>query len=242
MPGNSAGWANLGIVLRRVGKLEEAIGCYRRAIEISPGMAEGWNNLGNALRDKGDMEGAIEACREALRLRPEYADAWNNLGNCLQVRWKLDEAVAAYREALRLRPGLAESWNNLGNALKSKGRLGGVGEAMGCYREAMRIRPGYAEAHSGLIYAMQYVPGVGAEAMLTEGRAWDAVHSPKSAPGSAGGDLESRMKLKSLQDRPPAKPGADGGSGKKLRVGYVSPDFRGHPIGMLLLPVLEGAG
>ncbi len=217
-PGNGGYWGNLGIVLRRVGKLEEAIGCYRRAIESAPLLAEPHYNLGNALRDKGDVEGAIGACREALRLKPEYADAWNNLGNCLQVRWKLDEAVAAYREALRLRPGLAESWNNLGNALKSKGRLE---EAMGCYREAMRIRPGYAEAHSGLIYAMQYVPGVGAEEMREEVRLWDAAHA---APLWREVKWEGRSRE----------------VGKRLRVGYVSPDFRGHPIGMLLLPVLEG--
>ena len=95
------------------GKLDEAIACYRRALELKPDYAEAHNNLGNALKDQGKLDEAVACYRRALELKPDYAEAHNNLGIALKDQGKLDEAVACYRRALELKPDYAEAHLNL---------------------------------------------------------------------------------------------------------------------------------
>ena len=99
--------------LKDQGKLEEAIACYRRALELKPDYAKAHNNLGNALKDQGKLDEAVACYRRALELKPDYAEAHNNLGNALKDQGKLEEAVACYRRALELKPDYAEAHSNL---------------------------------------------------------------------------------------------------------------------------------
>ena len=95
------------------GSLDEAIACYRRALELRPDFAAGHNNLGNALKNQGKLDEAIACYRRALELKPDYAEAHNNLGNAFKNQGKLDEAIACYRRALELKPDYAEAHSNL---------------------------------------------------------------------------------------------------------------------------------
>jgi predicted O-linked N-acetylglucosamine transferase (SPINDLY family) len=216
-PGQAMFHNNLGVGLKMIGRIEEAIGAVERAISLAPDYADAYSNLGNLLQIRGRPDDAIAACREALRLNPNHPDAWNNLGNALQVRWKLEEAAAAYREALRLRPGMPETWNNLGNAVKSQGRLD---EALDCYRRALALRPSYAEAHSSLVYAQLYHPDYDEIRLRDELRAWDRQHA---AP------------LKQFWEGHPN----DRDPERRLRIGYVSPDYRGHAMVLFMIPLEE---
>ena len=105
------------------GKLDEAVACYRRALELKPDYAEAYNNLGIVLKEQGKLDEAIACFRRALELKPDYAEAHSNLGSALKDQGKLDEAVACYRRALELRPDFAEAHYNLGSALEEIGDL-----------------------------------------------------------------------------------------------------------------------
>ena len=129
------------------GKLDEAVACYRRALQLQPDHAEAHNNLGNALQDQGKLDEAVACYRRALQLKPDFAEAHNNLGVALQEQGKLDEAVACYRRALELEPDYAEAHYNLGNVLLDQGKLD---EAVACYRRALELKPDLAEAHNNL--------------------------------------------------------------------------------------------
>ena len=141
MPRRTTTWA---LRLRDQGKLDEAVACYRRALELKPDYAEAHNNLGTAFKDQGKLDEAVACYRRALELKPDFAEAHNNLGIALKDQGKLDEAVACYRRALELKPDYAEAHNNLGNALKDQGKLD---EAVACYRRALELKPDFAEAH-----------------------------------------------------------------------------------------------
>ena len=138
--------------LKDQGKLDEAVACYRRALELKPDFAEAHNNLGVALKDQGKLDEAVACYRRALELKPDFAEAHNNLGNALKDQGKLDEAVACYRRALELKPDYAEAHNNLGMALKDQGKLD---EAIACYRRALELKPDFAEAHGNLGSALE---------------------------------------------------------------------------------------
>jgi predicted O-linked N-acetylglucosamine transferase (SPINDLY family) len=206
----------LGTALAAQGKLTEAVANYRQALQVKPDFAEAFANLGIALMAQGKAAEALESYRQALHLRPDYAEAYNNLGTALRVQGKFDEAIANYRQALRLKPHYADAHNNLANALNEHGKLE---EAVANYRQALRLKPNYAGAHSNLVFILNYHPGCDAAALYQEARRFNDQHAEPLA----------RFHQPHTNDRDPRR---------RLRVGYVSPDFRLHPVANLLMPLL----
>ena len=199
------------------GSCDEAVACYRRALELSPDFAEAHGNLGDAFQDQGKLDEAVACYRRALELKPDFAEAHSNLGNAFKDLGKLDEAVACYRRALELKPDYAEAHNNLGNAFKDQGKLA---EAVACYRRALELKPNYAEAHSNLLFALQYCQGITPAALAQAHAEFDRQHA---AP---------------LRGAIPAEGSARDRHGRP-RLGFVSPDLGRHPVGYFLVRVLE---
>ena len=112
-PGCWMAHANLGNALADLGRLEEAIAHYRRALEIKPDDELAHNILGNALAGRGQFEEAIAHYRRALEIRPNYADAHDNLGNVLASLGRTEEAIAHFEKALEIEPKHAAACNNL---------------------------------------------------------------------------------------------------------------------------------
>jgi tetratricopeptide (TPR) repeat protein len=141
---------NLGLVLASIGRLDEAIVAYRRAVALQP-QAATYTNLGNALTAKGQFDGAVDAHRQSVALQPAYAEGQYNLGNALLQRGDVDEAIRAYHQAIALNPQLVEAHGNLASALRRRGRLE---EAIAHYRRAVALRPRSAESHYNLSIAL----------------------------------------------------------------------------------------
>ena len=137
----------LAASLSRVGKVEEAIGRYREALQIRPDFPEARNNLANALEATGRTREAKDEFLVALRMHPEDGTAHYNLANLLMSEGALEEAMGHMREAARLRPAMPEAHRGLGRALLKAGR---ASEAAKEFEEALRLRPGYESARRGL--------------------------------------------------------------------------------------------
>lgn len=207
---------NLGNALRELGQLPEAIASYRETVWLDPNYADAYVNLSTALRDRGEMTDAIACLRKALQLRPNDAVQHNNLGNVYIERGNLAEGAKCLQESLRIKPDYAESYNNLGVALHLQAR---IDEAVASYRQALRLKPEYVDAHSNLVFAMNYHPDVDQATLLAEHRDWAKVQT-------AGIVQYASYENTREADRP-------------LRVGYVSPDFRRHPVAFFVEPILE---
>jgi predicted O-linked N-acetylglucosamine transferase (SPINDLY family) len=144
--------AIMGAANAKLRRLEPAIDCYTKALQIKPAFAEAHNNLGNILQDLGRHDEAIACYTKALQIKPDYAEAHNNLGSALQELGRHDEAIERYTKALQIKPDYADAHYNLGNALKELGRHD---EAITYYTKALQIKPEYAEAHNNLGSVLQ---------------------------------------------------------------------------------------
>ena len=168
------------------------------------------------MRETGQLNEAIASCRQAILLNPNFPEAHSNLGNALKDKGQLDEAIAAYRQAILLKPDYPEAHSNLGNALTDRGQLD---EAIASYRQAIFLKPNYPEVHSNLLFTLNYHPGFDSSAVYEEHRRWNRQHA----------EPMRRFIQPHRNDRTPER---------RLRIGYVSPDFREHPVGHFLLPLL----
>ena len=207
-PDDPETYSNLGNALREQGRVDEAIAAYRRALELRPDYAAAQNNLGLALRDRGDLAGAIAAYRQALQLQPSYPDALNNLGVALHGQGEFDAAIASYQHALRLQPDCAEAHTNLGVTLHHRGEFAA---AIAAYRRALECQPDDAQAHCNLLLILHYPDDLDPAAIFAEHCRWDEAHARPLAPG-----LAAHANLPDPE--------------RRLRVGYVSPDFREHAV------------
>jgi predicted TPR repeat methyltransferase len=145
-------YCKLGNTFLGQGKLDAAIGSFRKALALKPDFAEVHCNMGLALQAQGNLNAAIKSYRRALALKPDLAAVHTNLGLVLQAQGDLDAAVASHRRAVALQPGFADAHYNLGVALKNQGKLD---EAVASYRRALSLNPDHAEAYGSLGNALQ---------------------------------------------------------------------------------------
>jgi len=138
---------NLGAVLRKEGRIDEAVSHFQEALRIRPRYADALGGLGEARMAQGRLDEAFVYISEAVRLRPSSAEAHVNLGTALSRLGKPSESETQYREAIRFQPDNAEAHSGLGAALAGQGQ---AEEAIRELREAVRIRPEYADAHYNL--------------------------------------------------------------------------------------------
>ncbi|MBL8518484.1 MAG: tetratricopeptide repeat protein [Betaproteobacteria bacterium] len=208
---------NLGMALTRIGESAHAVTVLSRSLALAPDAADVLSNLGNAQLALGDTAAAEAALRQAIALAPEDARYAANLGNALWVAGRLAEAEAACRRAIELDPLQGVGWGNLGTVLRDQARFE---EAVASYRRAVELEPASPAHLSNLLYALCYVSDITPEQLLAEHREYSRRFE---APLKAGIPPHANSKM------------AD----RKLRIGYVSADFKNHPVAHFLLPLLQ---
>lgn len=207
---------NLGIALRGAGNAEAATDVYRRAIQLQPDYADAHYNLANLLHARGRTDEAIISYRRALELKPNSVNVCSNLAKVFHDQGLWDEAIAAYQQVLRLDPGSGQAHGHLGFALALQGR---IDQAVTSYRRAIQLEPNNPEIHSRLIQTLQYDPAADGPAVLEECRRWNARYAEP---------LKTCI-LPHVNDRT---------IDRRLRIGYVSADFRTHACAVYSEPLL----
>lgn len=206
---------NYGNALHALGRAREAEVQFARAFALDPSHVEAANNLGNVRRELGEYRAAQDAYEAAMRVRPDFVDTYNNASNLMRTLGRLDDAEALLRKALELEPAFSATLNNLGNVLKDGGELEASIE---CFRRAVASGPDNVIAHSNLLYALSFQAS-GPEEILEEARRWSEQHA---APVQCAHGHAKPRHVK----------------GRRLRVGYVSADFREHCQALFMTPLL----
>jgi len=141
-----------GAFYQAIGRLNESVKSFKKAITINSDYAEAHYNLGFTLQQLGQLEAAMKSYEQAIAIKHAYPNAHNNLGAIHQELGKLDAAIESYEQAITIKPDYADAYNNLGNVLRS---LGQMDAGVNCLKKAIAIKPDFAQAHNNLGVSFQ---------------------------------------------------------------------------------------
>lgn len=237
---------------QKLNQLAPAIALYQKALAWRPGLTTAWFNLGVAYQAQRDTTQAIEAYRKAIALRPDHGDALNNLGVLLEAEHRPDPAIACFRKACRLSPEDSRPFFNHGRLLASQKDYE---QALPLLTRAHHLDPDSLQIQLELEFVRLW---------LADWRDYDQrMHTlrqrlDKHYADPDGEALTSLLTLYYLplpvtlhrtaaerlaasladsvaeQRQRCAFQYREASPNEPLRLGYLSPDFRTHPVGMLV--------
>lgn len=209
---------SLGETLRLAGAYPEAEPLLRRALQLAPGNADALNNLGVLLTASRRSEEAVSCFEAALQSRPEDPVLLVNMGHALALDHRPGVALAAYDNALRQRPNWPEAVNPSALLLKNLGRV----------QDATTRLEGCLEASGDQVVGSNLLLTYCYDINLSPAQLLDRHRQVAARIGLAAvSPARSRLAPAAAPDKP-------------LRIGFVSGDFREHPMAFFLLPLLRG--
>jgi len=249
---------NRGNALRALGRLGEARAAFAAALAMDGRLPNAHNGLALLLQQENRHEQAVAAFRAALALQEDYVEALNNLAISLTELGRTAEAAQTYQRLLSIRPDLPEALFNLGTLLQ---QLGLYDASIAAFAEMIRQRPEARIAYPYLAHSMMQqcrwdnlaavVESIrrNAEAELAAGLPVSiSPFALQSLPGEIPMDLRRRVADRAArhyaaavlsEGERPRLPHRPVGPRRRLRIGYVSPDFRAHSVAVAFRSVLE---
>jgi len=205
---------NYATTLTELGHYDRALEFFQCALELQPRHEKSWYNLGLAHVSQERFEEAIAAFKKALEINPQHARAKFQLAVLLCAGRELEESADLYAQSLTTPRERADVYLHAGLARMNEGRND---KAIELTRRALAIDPDYELAWHNLMMGLNYNANDDAQLMLSDHQAWGRRH----------------------QDRYPAPPHTnDPSPERRLRIGYISPDFRLHSVANFIEPVL----
>jgi protein O-GlcNAc transferase len=201
--------------LQKAGQHKKAEAAYRAVIAVEPRNRMAHNNLGQVMLDLGAFAEAEKCFRTAIDILDTDPGVHVNLGVALLRQRRHAEAIVACEGALKIDPNFMGALNNLAGLLKDLGRFD---EALAIYRRALGPNASPL-ANSNYLLTLHYGQHLTAQEMYAEHKAWEARHVP---PPPAGGFTHAN----------PREPE------RRLKIGYLSPDFHYHPVAYFIGAVL----
>jgi predicted O-linked N-acetylglucosamine transferase (SPINDLY family) len=250
-PGHAAARHNLGMVEASLGDVRKAYALFRGVLALQPSHIDSLTALGGLQQQGGGIDAALRTLGRVQSVARDFVPALFNTAELQDAFGRTSEAGRTYRRALALSPDNAGGLSGFSGLLLSEGRalgaeaaarravaldgtrpdllsnlgrtlnpLGRVSEAIATYRRALKLDPRHAISWSNLLFAMILDPATRNEPLFEEYRRRDTALAveTRTAAGARSGDLDP---------------------GRRLRIGFLSGDFRDHPIGHLMLGYFE---
>jgi protein O-GlcNAc transferase len=207
---------NLATVLIKCTRIYEAIKSYQQAITIKPDYALAITGLGRALIEAGEYEDGELCLQRALYISPNDPDTHHSLGLALMNQYKLSEAISSFKKALDLNPEHEYAHCNMGTVTL---RLDNIRDAILFYQRSIEINPSVYYYFSNLLLALHYTEHITPAEIYDQHKKWSKKY-----------ELPLNFLLQPhTNERSPCR---------KIRIGYVSPDFAEHPVSYFFEPLL----
>ncbi|MBP2229054.1 putative O-linked N-acetylglucosamine transferase (SPINDLY family) [Azospirillum agricola] len=251
-PGFADAYNGLGVTLAAVGRVEDAIAAFRRAVAEQPRHADAGHNLASMLtncgrhdevfvlyRDWLDSDPGNERLifltgtaalmadclpeaetylRRVLLRQPRDAAAWNNLALTLAHRGLVGEAIEAFAKAVEIRPDYLDALFGMASSYQAAGQ---EQRALETYEQVRALVPEFVEIDSNILMSLNYSDTLSPEEIYDRHRRWGD-ETLRRRGGLPAPVVPAQLLM-----------------GRRLRIGYVSPDFRLHSVAMFLLPLLR---
>jgi len=221
-PRDGAVLSNLGVVLEKLGKHDEAVALLKRAVEANPGDARTAFNLGNALVAARRLEEAAVAFERAIALQPVFPEAHFNLSSALAGQFRHEEALEHARAAGEQAGRSYDVRKSLGEMLVFTGR---VREGVGVLKECAALPGLTSEQKREVLWKL-------ASSLLYDESASEAEVAAAHVAAGRGIRVPAESARARGEFTNPRDPD------RRLRIGYVSPDFREHSVAYFIEPVL----
>jgi len=244
-PNNAEVVCNLANALEKSNRFKKALAIYDRATLRWPTNADLSCGRGNVLARMGRLHDALTTFDKALALKPDLAEAWLGRGNILSGI-NLNEALAAYGEALKIKPHLAEAWQGRGLVYEGLARYD---DAVAAYDRAMACRPDIKYTQGQRLFAKMRNwdwSGLQSETshLLSEAKAGNPVARPfilLNLPSTAADQQTYAQQYVSEVHPESERPLWQGErySHDRIRIAYLSADFREHAVSQLIAGVLD---
>ena len=236
---------NIGLALEEQNKIDEAIDYYQKNLILNPNHINTLYNIGNALRKKNKLDEALFNYQKVLSLDPNYVDIYNNIGVTLVNKNKINEAIIYYQKVISLNPDHKDAHVNLGNAFQ---KLNKFPEAIEYYKKSLEIEYS-AKAFDNLFHCYQ---------RCCDWREYN--HSREKIIAAVNGNQEgyspfvflglsespsAQQQCASIfvaKNYPPSKKTLwinQRYQHDKIKIAYISADFRNHPISYLMVELFE---
>jgi len=245
-PGNVEATYNRGHVLERLKRYDDALKAYDQAVALKPDLAEAYANRGNALRELKRFTEALASYDRALELRPDMVEALSNRGMILHELKRPEEALPCYDRALAIRPDYIDALNNRGQTLQELKRFA---EAQADFDRVLALDPGHDHAFSG---------AASCAINLCDWERRERLAPDIAAHVASGQSAFSSFVLFGYSDDPalqmqcarnyitnripkplPALWTGQTWRNDKIRVAYLSSDFRSHATAFLMAELFE---
>jgi protein O-GlcNAc transferase len=241
---------NLGTLLQQEGLLQEAEQCYESALSYHPQFAEAMGNRASIWQLRGELERAKPGLIRSLQLKPDYVHAHINLANLYKQRGRLAAAIDHFQRAVALDSQQADAYFQLAQIYEYQEKLD---EALQCYQQILNLTPSAQEIKLFISFnQLQQCDWQNYDQRVQDLQAW--VKSSLSGESNyslspyvlnffpvpldlhqAMAQQQAERLIASAQGLLPlSTPANVPRTPDKLRLGYLSPDFRDHAVGRLI--------
>jgi len=214
-PENCHTWAALARLCARQGHLNEAVSCFEKSLRIEP-TAVVWSNLAQTYSSACSYEQALAAARKAIALDPQFSLAFHQAGTALAGMDRLCASKQAFEAALILDPKCVDAMEGIAIVATM---LANPEEALQWQVRAMEAAPARGITHSSMLFTLSTNAVTTPERLLEAHVGWAQMHASK---------------VPVFRHAPPMHD-----SIRKLRIGFVSGDFRDHPVRFFIAPILR---
>lgn len=208
----------MGNVAQNAGNFTQAEACFAEALECQPSNAIYWYNLGNAQRDLGKTKAALHSFTQSIQFDPNDADTHNNLGNVQRELGQLDKAIASYENALQLNPSLHHALAHLVHQKQHICDWNGLENQISQLCKWVKTEPNAQISP----FAFLAMPNITPQ----EQKQCASNYVSSAYAGIIA--MRETLSFTYLQTKK-----------AKLKIGYLSADFRLHPLAFLITELIE---
>lgn len=216
-PTSASAYYNLGVSYAELRKTGKALVNYSLAVHFNPRCAEAYNNMGVIYKEQENLEKSLKCYHAALQCNPRFAQTLNNLGVAYTTTGHLTEALEYLSRAVAVAPTYAEAYNNLGWLFWDHGDMA---QALRMYERCIELSPSSKNPSQNRLLALNYLHDVSPERVFEAHKAW-------------GERFSNELGL------PFTEWHVTRNSRRKLRIGYISPDFFQHSVSFFAQALLE---